>query len=74
VMSRRVLSVAADASVLQAWQQLAREGIGQAPVLDTDARLVGLLLRAELMRGDSLERAATTRRPGAPGWPSRCAP
>ncbi|ACB35740.1 CBS domain containing membrane protein [Leptothrix cholodnii SP-6] len=64
VMSRRVLSVAADASVLQAWQQLAREGIGQAPVLDTDARLVGLLLRAELMRGDSLERAATD----PPAW------
>lgn len=64
VMSRRVLSVAADASVLQAWQQLAREGIGQAPVLDADARLIGLFLRAELMRGDPLERAATD----PPAW------
>lgn len=64
VMSPRVVSVAADASVLQAWQQLARDGIGQAPVLDAQGRLIGLFLRAELMRGDRLESAAAD----APAW------
>lgn len=64
VMSPHVSTVAADASVLQAWQQLARAGIGQAPVLDARGRLVGLFLRAELMRGDRLESAATD----APAW------
>ena len=58
VMSRHVQTVPLGASVLQAWQALARKGFGQAPVVDAQGRLVGLFLRADLMRADLLERAA----------------
>ena len=58
VMSRHVQTVPLEASVLQAWQALARKGFGQAPVVDAQGRLVGLFLRADLMRADLLERAA----------------
>jgi len=58
VMSRHVQTVPLEASVLQAWQALARNGFGQAPVVDAQGTLVGLFLRADLMRADLLERAA----------------
>jgi CBS domain-containing protein len=64
VMSRHVQTVTLEASVLQAWQALARTGFGQAPVVDGQGTLVGLFLRADLMRADLLERAAAD----APTW------
>jgi CBS domain-containing protein len=53
VMSRKVSTVTPDMTVLQAWQQLGEEGVGQAPVLAATGELVGLLTRAELL---NLER------------------
>lgn len=55
VMRSPVITVPADASVREAWQLLARHGIGQAPVVDTSGVLVGLLGRAALMPDDSQE-------------------
>jgi CBS domain-containing protein len=53
VMSARVLSVPDTATLQQAWQAMADAGVGQAPVVNAQGRLVGLLTRAELL---SLER------------------
>jgi len=53
VMSRRVTMVSLDLPVLEAWQLLGREGVGQAPVSGAQGELVGLLTRAELL---NLER------------------
>lgn len=58
VMSRRVLTLRVDASVAQAWQMLAREGYGQAPVVDGSGALVGIFLHAELMRAGAAQGAA----------------
>lgn len=53
VMSRSVTTVTQDLTVLQAWQMLGRAGLGQAPVINAQGELVGLLTRAELL---NLER------------------
>ncbi len=53
VMSRKVSTVTPEMTVLQAWQQLGEQGLGQAPVLAATGELVGLLTRAELL---NLER------------------
>ena len=49
VMSRKVRTLARDATLVEAWQQLTAHGIGQAPVVDTEGVLVGLLSRGDLM-------------------------
>lgn len=54
VMSQGVLTISADATVMQGWQQLAEHGMGQAPVVDARGVLVGLLSRADLLRSDRL--------------------
>lgn len=54
VMSPHVQTVSPDMTVLQAWQQLGVQGIGQAPVLAASGELVGLLTRAELLNLDRL--------------------
>lgn len=54
VMSRQVKTVDPDMTVLQAWQLLGQEGVGQAPVLAATGELVGLLTRAELLTLDRL--------------------
>ena len=54
VMSRQVQTVSPDMTVLQAWQLLGQEGVGQAPVLAATGELVGLLTRAELLTLDRL--------------------
>jgi len=54
LMSRRVITVPFEATVLDAWQLLATKGIGQAPVVDGSGTLVGLLSRADLLRPDRL--------------------
>lgn len=54
VMSHGVFTVPADATVMQAWQALAEHGVGQAPVVDANGMLVGLLSRADLLRPDRL--------------------
>lgn len=57
VMQRRVITVPMDMPVLQAWQLLGTEGVGQAPVLDLDGELVGLLTRADLLQAERLPLA-----------------
>ena len=49
VMSREVFSVPPDLTVAEAWETLAARGVGQAPVLDAQGLLIGLLLRADMM-------------------------
>jgi CBS-domain-containing membrane protein len=49
VMSRPARCLSAGASVREAWQLLTQRGIGQAPVVADDGRLVGLAGRAELL-------------------------
>lgn len=53
VMGTRVVSVPDTATLQVAWQTMADAGVGQAPVVDAQGHLVGLLTRAELL---SLER------------------
>jgi CBS domain-containing protein len=54
VMSKTVTTVPDSASVDQAWQVLAHNRLGQAPVVTPDGMLVGLISRADLMRADRL--------------------
>ncbi|TSE25560.1 CBS domain-containing protein [Tepidimonas aquatica] len=56
VMTPEAVTVRASDSVEQAWQRLIDLGLGQAPVLDAQDRLVGLLTRAELLRPERLPR------------------
>lgn len=50
VMSRRPQTLAVDATIGQAWQQLAHRGHGQAPVVNPQGVLVGMVTRASLMQ------------------------
>jgi len=54
VMSRGATTVTQDLTVLQAWQMLGGAGLGQAPVINAQGGLVGLLTRAELLNLDRL--------------------
>lgn len=54
LMSRAVVTVRAEESVLDAWTMLAARALGQAPVVDRRGVLVGLLTRADLLRADRL--------------------
>jgi CBS-domain-containing membrane protein len=50
VMARKVLSLSVDSSILDAWQQLQHHGRGQAPVVNAQGILVGMLTRSDLVR------------------------
>jgi len=54
VMSGSVLTVLDSASVLDAWQTLADQGLGQAPVVNAQGGLVGMITRGELLGPDRL--------------------
>ena len=54
VMSTRATTVPDDMPLVDAWQLLADSGVGQAPVLNAQKRLVGLLLQADMMQGAAL--------------------
>lgn len=54
LMSRPVITVSDQATVLQAWQLLAQHGVGQAPIVNPVGTLVGLLCRADLLRPEQL--------------------
>jgi CBS domain-containing protein len=54
VMSKTVTTVPDSATVDQAWQVLAHNRLGQAPVVTAAGTLVGLISRADLMRADRL--------------------
>lgn len=54
IMSSPVTTIADTFTVEQAWQVLAQNHLGQAPVVARDGVLVGLLSRADLMRPERL--------------------
>ena len=54
IMSQPVFTLFSTATVQDAWQSLAQHGIGQAPVVDAQGHLVGLMSRADLMHLDQL--------------------
>jgi len=54
LMSPRIISLKDSATVLQAWQVLSEQGVGQAPVVDANNHLVGLLTRADLLNPERL--------------------
>ncbi|NVO06810.1 MAG: CBS domain-containing protein [Rhodoferax sp.] len=54
IMNPGAICVGLEDNVGQAWGVLAQHQLGQAPVVDANGVLVGLLTRAELMRSDRL--------------------
>lgn len=54
VMSSAVVTVADTSTVEQAWQVLAQNHLGQAPVIDAKGVLTGLITRADLMAPERL--------------------
>lgn len=54
LMSRTVITIPDSSTVLESWQILAKHGVGQAPVVNGAATLVGLLSRADLLRPERL--------------------
>lgn len=54
LMSRIVFTIPDSSTVQEAWQILAQHGVGQAPVVNAEKTLVGLLSRADLLRIDRL--------------------
>lgn len=54
VMSPGLLTVPDTASVSDAWLMLAERGLGQAPVVNAQGRLVGMITRGELMAPEHL--------------------
>jgi len=64
-MMRRVISVAADDTILNAAQAMLQNGISGLPVTDTAGNLVGVVTEGDfLRRGGALQasRAASTAR------------
>jgi acetoin utilization protein AcuB len=49
LMSRDVMTLRPDATVEEAWRQLAARGLGQAPVLDKTLQLIGLVSAQDLL-------------------------
>ncbi len=54
IMHAPVISIGDTATVEEAWNTLTEHQVGQAPVINADGVLVGLLGRAELMRQERL--------------------
>jgi CBS-domain-containing membrane protein len=54
LMNRQVVTLADTATVLQGWHLLSEKAVGQAPVVDAQGHLVGLLTRADLLKPERL--------------------
>lgn len=54
VMSHQPITLPDTATMLQAWQLLTDQSVGQAPVLNAAGQLVGLLTRADLLQPQQL--------------------
>lgn len=54
VMSTHVVTVRDTDSLREAWHQLQSAGVGQAPVVNPQGQVVGLITRADLVRLDQL--------------------
>ena len=61
VMTRGAVTVLPNLRVEQAWQVLASKKIAQAPVLDGQGRVIGLLLRADMAPLDLLPAPGAVR-------------
>jgi CBS-domain-containing membrane protein len=72
LMTQPAITLQADTLLFEAADVLARKKIGQAPVLDANRQLVGMLLRADLYRTDLAPNASGP--PSAPDyWATRMA-
>lgn len=60
VMSTQLTTLRDDAPITEAWRVLADKGVGQAPVLNAEGVLVGLLLRLEMMQPAALPHPANS--------------
>ena len=56
VMSTQVVQVSQEAALQIGWELLSQQGVAQAPVVNHQGRLVGLLTRADLIRPDHLPK------------------
>jgi CBS domain-containing protein len=63
-MTRPVICVRFDASVVEAARLMAQHGINGLPVLDASGKLVGIVTARDLLRGRS-----TSRESKRPRWP-----
>ena len=54
VMSSPVITIEGSSTVEQAWQMLAQNHVGQAPVVDAQGVLIGLMTRSDLMRPERM--------------------
>jgi CBS domain-containing protein len=54
IMTRTVVTIPDSDNIGQAWTLLAEHQLGQAPVVNPQGTLVGLLSRADLMRSDRI--------------------
>ena len=54
LMSRKVITLPQTATVQEAWQTLVQRGVGQAPVVNAQGILLGLVSRADLLQLDRL--------------------
>lgn len=57
LMTIKTITVRDSATVQQAWQLLADSAVGQVPVVDAAGHLVGMLLRADLLKPERLSAA-----------------
>jgi CBS domain-containing protein len=60
VMTTQLTTLRDDAPITEAWRVLADKGVGQAPVLNDQGVLVGLLLRLEMMQPTALPHPANS--------------
>ncbi len=54
LMSHKVITLPQTATVQEAWQTLVQRGVGQAPVVNAQGILLGLVSRADLLQLDRL--------------------
>ncbi|MDT7928342.1 CBS domain-containing protein [Tepidimonas sp.] len=56
VMAAQAVTVDESMTVADGWRRLAEQGVGQAPVLDAQGRLVGLFTRGQMLSPERLPR------------------
>lgn len=55
IMQRKVITLSDGDTLAYAWQTLSKNRIHQAPVLDTEARLVGIVSERDLLTGINID-------------------
>ncbi len=64
IMQRRVITVSAGDDVAQAWRTLRDHRIHQAPVLDENSQLVGIVSERDLLTAITMDEGPASERPG----------